>query len=80
MTNLITKSNLTRSFIGKSLLILFVFICSGYVDAQVRISQLSENLFEKSNILVVPDADGKQNLGIISYEYVVTANANLSKP
>ena len=75
MTNLITKSNLTRSFIGKSLLILFVFICSGYANAQVRISQLSENLFEKSNILVVSDADGKENLGIISYEYVVTADA-----
>lgn len=70
MTKSILNTHFNRSFIAKSLLILFVFICSANVDAQVSISNLSENLFNSSNLLTV--SDGNRNLGVVSYEYVVT--------
>lgn len=70
MTKSILNTHFNRSFIAKSLLILFVFICSANVDAQVSISNLSENLFNRSNLLTV--SDGNRNLGVVSYEYVVT--------
>ena len=70
MTKSILNTHFNRSFIAKSLLILFVFIFSANVDAQVSISNLSENLFNSSNLLTV--SDGNRNLGVVSYEYVVT--------
>lgn len=62
----------TNFFISKNFIALAISFFSVAAMGQVRIAQVTESMFDNSNLLVV--SNGVQNLGVISYEYVVTEN------
>ncbi len=59
-----------RKYLLKSIAFIVVAICGiSHLSAQVKITQLQDSEFEKSNIQIV--SDGKNEIGVISKEYVV---------
>ncbi len=62
----------TNFFLSKNFIALAISFFSVTAMGQVRIAQVTKSMFDNSNLLVV--SDGTQNLGVISYEYVVTEN------